>query len=128
MLNGCCCCCCVGVQGITFGVGFSTATVHSGKLAPPHLAATFQVRTTASSYARVYDSDLQSSQSQGSTPTGISSKYTMHWLACSWHILPCAETSNTLPLLPRADGACRVCGRQRTLVLVLALVACWEVC
>jgi hypothetical protein len=31
------------LQGITFGVGFSTATVYSGKLAPPQLAATFQV-------------------------------------------------------------------------------------
>lgn len=31
------------MQGITFGVGFSTATVYSGKLAPPQLASTFQV-------------------------------------------------------------------------------------
>ncbi|KAF6260687.1 major facilitator superfamily domain-containing protein [Scenedesmus sp. NREL 46B-D3] len=30
------------LHGITFGVGFSTATVYSGKLAPPQLAATFQ--------------------------------------------------------------------------------------
>jgi hypothetical protein len=60
-LNSGQCCCLVAdlllllllllLQGITFGVGFSTATVYSGKLAPPQLAATFQVCCSSSKNA-----------------------------------------------------------------------------